>query len=194
MAKSLKRIIGEYKVKQRKREEERIRNLTAKRNKAVRDAAVAARKAQLLEDKKDAELKKSKALKKTPRSGEDAIGRFASSVRSFLKDVKRDERPKRKRRVVKAKRKTTTTKKRVVRRRQPATRTRVVYQSPYPGYGAYPQYYGGYPPPTMQTVMETAPARRKKRKTTKKRVTAKRKPVSRRKVTRRRSEYFDENW
>lgn len=92
---SLKRRIASTQVKMRRKqqdkEEKELLRLQAQRNKALRDAKIAIRKAQALENKKDAQLKKSQAKARLNRarraSGQVTLNSLISGGRKLLRDL-----------------------------------------------------------------------------------------------------------
>ena len=101
----VKRTIAKEKIRQRKAETKKIRRLALDRNKAIKDADRSIRKAQMIEDKKDAELRKAKAIGREPVSGKGrnmlgSIGReimwagkkLAADIEKDLKTTKKPRR------------------------------------------------------------------------------------------------------
>ena len=98
---SIKREIAKYKIRQRKKQDEEIRRLTAQRNKAIKDANLAIRRAQLIEDRKDAEARRARARAKETKGSRNLLNDIVSGVRKLARDIS-GEKPKH-RRVVKRK-------------------------------------------------------------------------------------------
>lgn len=112
----VKRTIAKEKIRQRKSETKKIRKLALERNKAIKQADRSIRKAQLIEDKKDAELRRAKAIGREPVSGKgkNMLGSIGKEImwagRKLAADIEKDLKTTKKPRRRKTTRRTTTRK------------------------------------------------------------------------------------